>query len=756
MASKTQRSFASGEIAPALYGRADLVKFASGLATCRNFHVLKHGGAANRAGFGYVASVKDHAVRTYLTKFVYNDEQTFVIEVGDQYFRFFAQGAVVGAPYELATPYLEADLAELRFEQSENVVTITHDLYAPRELRRISDTSWTLTTVSTQPSIAAPANLVATAGAGSTFTYAYKVCAIEADTYESSLPSAEDTCSCDTPNPTAPNTLAWDAVAGAVEYDVFSDMGDGNGFGYIGTTTALTFNDVGFIADMAYPPPSARVLFNSANNYPKVSGYHQQRRLFGATISDPNKAWASKLKKHSNFSVSSPIQDDDAVTFSVASRKAHEIRAFVEMDELLLLTSNGLWWVAGNQEGALTPFAIYPRPLSNFGSATVAPVVAGRQLVYLQARGKILRGFHIDNKSADDLTLFAPHLLKRYSLERFDYAELPYSIVWGVRADGTLLSLTTHPEHGILGWARHDTDGIFEDVVVVPEGDEDAVYVIVKRTIGTLTKRYVERLTSREFTDIRTDAIFVDSFLTYDGRNSGTDTMRLSTAAGWTVDDLITVTASASTFDSGDVGNAVVILDEDGAEVLRVTIAGYTSPTVVTGYPSIDIDVPYQDTPTTSWALAVDGVSGLDHLEEKTVSILGDGNVHTQQTVVGGAIDIGFPRSVIHVGLAITADLETLDLDSAEAEVRDKRKKLESVSLVVESSRGIFAGPDEDHLYEYKPEITEYTEATPLVTGTVEIPITSTWDLAGRVLVRQTDPLPLTVLALIPNFEVGG
>jgi hypothetical protein len=162
--SRTQRAFTSGEIAPALYGRADLVAFASGLATCRNFFVRRHGGVTNRPGSRYIASVKDSSTRTYLFKFVYSTSQTFVIEAGNLYFRFFAQGAVIGAPYELATPYISADLSALVFRQSGNVVTITHPSYAPRELRRVTDTNWTLTTVTTAPSISAPTGLAWTVG----------------------------------------------------------------------------------------------------------------------------------------------------------------------------------------------------------------------------------------------------------------------------------------------------------------------------------------------------------------------------------------------------------------------------------------------------------------------------------------------------------------------------------------------------------------------------------------------------------------
>jgi hypothetical protein len=670
--SRTQRSFTAGEIAPDLYGRADLVKFATGLAACRNFIVRKHGGVVNRSGFGFIEEVKTSSARTYLAKAVFSTAVTFIIEMGDLYFRFFAQGAAVGAPYELVTPYVTADLPELKFSQSEDVITITHKNYQPLELRRVTDTSWTLTTITTAPTIAAPANLAWTAGSGSAFSYRYQVSAVRADDYEESLPCAAVTHTCDQPSVTAPNALTWDAVSGAVEYNVYLSR-DGNAFGFIGTTTGLSFNDTGYMPQMDEPPVSARSLFTSSSNYPRTSGWLQQRRGFAATTTDSKKTWLSRTKLESNFGVSSPLQEDDAVTFDIKAHLVHEVRHILEIaDRPLIGTSGGWWLLRGDEAGAITPAAVNPRRLTGYGAAALPPVIVGDGLIYLQDRGKLVRELRLaDSLSNGDLTVFAPHLLRAYTLNRFDYAELPDSIFWGVRSDGTLLSLTYNPEHEVTGWARHDTDGVFEDVCVVPEGDEDAVYVIVKRTIQGQTKRYIERLASRDFTAIATDAIFMDSYLTYVG---------------------------------------------DPA----------------------------------------DAIEGLGHLEGETVSILADGNVHNQQVVAGGAITLDSEYSVVHIGLPITADIETLDLDVAELELRDKKKKLDSVSLLVQASRGIFAGPDEDHLYEYPGEFDDYDAPPGLVTGVVEIDFTSEWKPGERVLVRQADPLPLNILAIVPNGSVGG
>jgi hypothetical protein len=134
------RSFASGELTPELFGRLDLGKFQSGLATCRNFVVLPHGPVANRPGTEYVLEVKDSTKRTRLIPFTYSVDQTMAIEVGAGYFRFHTQGATLldgAAPYEVANPYAEADLFDIHYVQSADVLTLAHPKYPVQELRRL-------------------------------------------------------------------------------------------------------------------------------------------------------------------------------------------------------------------------------------------------------------------------------------------------------------------------------------------------------------------------------------------------------------------------------------------------------------------------------------------------------------------------------------------------------------------------------------------------------------------------------------------
>jgi hypothetical protein len=758
-----QRSFAAGELGPPLYGRADQTKYQTGLRTCRNFLVMRHGGVTNRTGSKFIAEVKDSGTRTYLTKFVFNDEQTYVIEMGDLYFRFYREGAQLlsgGSPYEIVTPYAAADLALLKFVQSGDIITITHPGYAPRELARTGHTAWTLTAITFAPTITAPgAPAITTMGPGTT-TWRYVVTAVKAETYEESVASVAGTNIGDPAAAATPHTMTWAAVAGAAEYNVYMESpADSGTYGLVGVATNAAFTNAGITPDTSITPPITRNPFAGAGDFPGTATYYQQRRMFAASTNNPETVHGSRTGMPKNFGISSPLQDDDAVTFTMKGRKVNEVRHMIEVDNLVILSSGGEWIVEGDSDGVLR--ANQPPNLkqrSYNGASDVMPVIVGNTIVYVQARGTILRDFRQDlikGSESKDLSIYSPHLFEGFTIDRMDYAQIPHSIVWCVRSDGYLLGLTYLREHELAGWHRHDTTGVYEDVVCVPEGEEDAVYVIVRRTVGGVPRRYVERFASRRVTDVGVDALFLDSFLTYDGRNTTATMMTVtSTTGGWTHDDELIVTASGAYFAAGDVGNVMIVRLGD-AET-RIQIASFTSNIIVRGFPERDVPVAVRSLATLDWSKAVDSVSGLSHLEGLTVGILADGNVLSATTVSGGAIaNLGRCYEVIHVGLPYDCDFETLDLDADGQQVRDSKKNVTSVSLLVEKSRGGGIGPDATRLSEVKTE-TPIGDPLALVSGVVEVNIASTWRQSGRFFVRQSDPLPLTILSAIPSGTVGG
>jgi len=757
-----QPSFSGGELAPSLHARVDLAKYATGLKTCRNFFVQAHGGVANRSGTKFVCETANSAKITRLIPFEFNTEQTYILEFGHQTMRVIKDGGQVlssGSPVSITSPYSDTELADLKFTQSADVMTICHPSYPVKEVKRTSHTAWTITSVSFGTSMSAPGSVSSTAqnyDSGNPGTsYSYVVTAVETDTSDESVASSATSVTNNNLSSTITNTISWGAVSGANSYNVFKSFG--GIYGFIGRSTGTTFKDDNIEADPNDTPATARTIFNTTNEYPSTVAYYQQRLVFGQTNNDPQKIFMSQTGNYHNFNISEPLRDDDAVTFTIAASQVNEVRHLVPLSDMIILTSGGEWLLTAN-DGVITPSAIQVKPQGYRGSADAPPIVIGNTIIHLQSKGAIIRdlafALESDSYTGNDLTVLARHLFAGKTVKEWAYAQAPHSIVWVVLSDGTLAALTYMREHEVWGWSRHDTDGTFESVCTIAEGEEDATYFVVKRTINGSTKRYIERLNTRVFTEVA-DAFFVDSGLSYDGTHTGSTSMTLSGGSDWTHSETLTLTASASTFVSGDVGNTFVLTI--GTETLVCTVQAYTSATVVSVKAGRDVPSAFRSVATTSWAKGVDEISGMSHLEGKTVAILADGNVEAQQTVASGAITISNPASKIHIGLPIQADVQTLNLELGQPTQQGKKKSISEVTLRVEESRGGKIGYDSDHLTEFKQRAYEpYGTATSLKTGDIKVTMPSTWASEGSIFFRQDDPLPMTLLAVIPEVSVGG
>jgi hypothetical protein len=508
-----------------------------------------------------------------------------------------------------------------------------------------------------------------------------------------------------------------------------------------------------------------------AHNFPVSVTYYQQRRCFMQTINKPETFWASRTGLFTNFTTSSPIQDDDSITFTLAGRKVNKIKSAVDIGTLIILTESGPWNIKGNDAGTLVPSAINPVQTSFVGAADTMPITANRSIIHVQSRGSVVHDL-IDvqgEKDGSEISIYNAHLVDGFELVDMAYQQIPHSIAWFVRDDGVLLSLTYVKEQQIAGWARHDFDGgLVENVCCIPVGNEDAIYLVIKRTIDGRTTRYIERMTTRFIDDIR-DNIFMDSALTYDGRNTSAKTMTLSGGTTWLTSETLTLTASSATFKASDVGNHVFLYDASGF-LLRFNILAFTSSTVVTGKPLATVPVTLRNTATAIWSLAVDQISGLWHLEGEELSITGDGMVigspyneaYNTYTVANGSVTLDRPYAVIHAGLPFIWETETLDLDTANNEtMSDKKKFVSRVTVHLEKSRGGFFGikPPADDSVDPLQNLTEmkirddegYEDPVGLRTGTASVLMQANWNNNGRIFIRGVDPSPVSILAIVPE-----
>ncbi len=741
------RAFSAGEMAPELYGRLDLSRYQTGLRLAENFQTLPHGPAQNRAGLKYTLHAKNRTKAAVLIPFEYSSTQSFMLEFGDLYIRFHSNGATVletaknitnitqGLPatvtstahgflngqwvfltgiagmtqlngrfvkvsnkttntfeiqgldgvdvnttaygmyvsggtaarvYEIASPYTEASLPYIHYAQSAEVLTLVNSGFAPRELRITTPTSWALTTIAFATSQAAP-----TVGTG-TDTATYVVTALATNGVEESIASGTGSATNDLTISGNYNTVTWTAAAGATRYNVFKDS---NGiFGFIGQAIGTSFVDDNITADISQSPPENSNPF--ASDFPRAVGYFEGRRWFGGTVAKPQNLFGTKSATDSNMNFSTPTRDSDSIAIKIAARQVNTIQHIVPLSELLLLTSGAEFKVVGANTDVLTPSSISVKPQSYVGASTVQPITYNNSILFGQARGGRVRelrySFDVNGYNVNDVSLLAPHLFDQYTIVSMAMTKAPISTAWFVRSDGVLLGFTYVPEQSVYGWHRHITDGAFESIAVIPEGNEDRLYAVVRRMVNGSSYRYIERLESRQFVTLE-DCFFVDSGLTYDGSPAAT-------------------------------------------------------------------------------------IGGLWHLEGAMVSILADGAVHPAQLVMNGSVTLEEQASVVQVGLPYTARMQTLPLAlEALALGQGTKRNVNRVYVRFDNTSGVFIGQDFDDMTQIKQRTDEPMGSPPRVISTeFEHIVSGDWDTDGGICIRQSDPLPVTVLSMTLEVAMGG
>lgn len=774
-----QPNFSKGEIAEALAARTDLAAYQAGLRKCRNAIVSPYGGVMNRPGTTFLAQTAGNEIAR-LIRFKFNSSDTYALEFTHLKMRVFRNGGIVlntggpnvGQPFELVTPFTRDQIFSLAYTQSADVMDIVHPAHKPRKLKRFDHDNWTISAVSLVPSIAAPASATATytggASTGPATNWAYQVTAVvdNGGVIEESLPITSNTVLVYLNAPFT--TLTWPAVPGASYYNIYKDNAGAGVFGFTGRSSSLSFTDLNVTPTKTDTPPTGTDPFVGTGNYPGAVGYYQQRLVYAGTDNKPQTLWFSRPGAFNNFGYSVPIKDDDAIIWTMASNEVNRVRHLAQLRTLLTFTDGAEWNIQGGASG-FTPKTINGQPQTYNGIGMVRPLVINSGAVYTQERGRKVTAYGYslqeDGFTGSELSILSPHLLESSSIIAWDYQSIPNSVIWAVRDDGAMIGITYMPEQDVNGWHLHTTDGLFKSVCSVPEGREDYLYACVERVIGGVTKRYIERFASRTLQKYNGEALidlahFVDCGLSYDGRNTGTTTMTLTGGTEWKYPEALTLTASAASFAAGDVGDEIQYRPTPDADPFRLKITAYTSSTVVTVRPQGIVPTAIRGVAFTTWAKARDTFSGLSHIEGKAVSILADGNVVGGKTVTGGSVTIPTPAAIVTIGLPYETHIETLEINAPQQEtLLDKRKIISKVTAIVEDSRGGLFGRSsaESDLFEVKQRTeSDNYGSIDAKTGKASVVINDTWLGTGRVTIIQRDPLPISILAIIPQADVGG
>ena len=252
--------------------------------------------------------------------------------------------------------------------------------------------------------------------------------------------------------------------------------------------------------------------------YPSTLCFYEERQCFAATTNQPQTIWMSQTDDWDNFRAGS--DDTDAITITIAADQVNTIRWMLPQTSLLAGTIGGEWKISATKEDEpLSPSNINAKRQSNYGSANIQAINIGNNIIYLQRQNQKVRqlkySWELDNWVSPDLTLLNEHITGN-GLSNIDLMKNPYPVLWCVRSDGDVATLTFEENQEVLGWTRHIFDGDVESLAIIPGTYEDEVWIEVERTINSSTVRYIEQMQSFDWGTEQEDCFFVDSGLTFD------------------------------------------------------------------------------------------------------------------------------------------------------------------------------------------------------------------------------------------------
>ena len=654
-------SFSAGEISPLLEGRTGLEKYKEGLADLTNMIVMPTGGTKRRPGTEYLGEVKSSSVKSRLIPFQFKSTDTYILEFGNEIMRVYRNGAqVLNATAKTITAATKASPGVLTsnshgFSNGDEIFIASVGGMTELNGRNYRVANSTTNTFTLTDLFGAAINTTSftTYTSGGTATEIFEL----ATPYpEAKVPDVRFVQSADT------------------MYFVHPEYA-------IRTLTRSDHNNWSFATPSIGGSPSPAL--NTSGNYPSVVTFFEQRLVYASTAANPQTIWFSKNADYNNFTVGTG--DNDALIYTIASNTVDSIRYLSSTRVLAIGTTGGEFVLTSTNDGPVTPTTTLIRKYSNYGTANVEPVQVADVTLFLQRGARKVREFkfvgdvNTSGYAAPDMTILAEHI-SQGGITQFAYQQEPESIVWALRSDGTLLGLTYRREEEVVGWHKHTIGGVFgsgqaivESIAPLPtDTGNDDLYLIVKRTINSQTKRYVEVLKPFDFGSVTTAAFFVDSGLAYSGS-------------------------------------------------------------------------------------AVTSLSGLYHLEGQSVAILANGATHPDETVSGGGITLDYSSTTAAVGFSYTSEMQTMRIESGSEDgtSQGKPKRIHAVTLRLFETVGIEVGNSATEIdrIPFRDSSMLMDNGIPLFSGDKTIEFSGGFDNDDRIYVRQSQVLPMTVLAFYPRMN---
>lgn len=539
-----QTNFTAGEISPRMLGRIDVARYANGAEKVENCWPVVQGGGVRRYGTLHCSACKYPDRKAVLIPYVFNTAQAYMCEFGDLYVRIhFPDGTYSGV--ELVSPYSQTMLGQLEYVQGADTMFIFHNSVPTYRLRRITNTEWALAPApfvtkpfdergiefATSMTLSDPS-----VGVGRTLTSSVavflasdvgrevwsssgvaKITAFTSATVVTvevlnAFPSAVRPSWSLKGSPQTSNTLSAATPVGAtVTMTLAANGWRANDVGKFvkingGLLEITVYTSPTVVSGVIRSAPTSATaspanawsleasVWNDIDGYPGTGTLFEQRLAVAGSPNFPQTIWQSKTSESLNFELGT--KDDDATSFTVSSDQINPILHLAQVKTLVALTYGGEFTITGGIEKPITPTNIQVKNQSVYGCNRVRPIRIGNELYFVQRAGRKLRAmaykYDSDAFGSPDMSVLSEHITKS-GIVSMAYQQEPESILFAVRADGVLATMTVDRDQDVIGWGRQITDGAFESVAAIPVEDGDQVWAIVRRTINGQNVRYIER-----------------------------------------------------------------------------------------------------------------------------------------------------------------------------------------------------------------------------------------------------------------------
>lgn len=700
-------SFNSGELTPLLWDRVKFERYAPGAMLLDNFIVTKHGPIFHRPGSLFVNYAKRNNALNFnqdkkrLKKFVFNRTQVFMLEFGHKYIKFYTYDSAGdpitvqknGTDYIVETPYRAEDLPELRFTQSMDTIYIVHSLYHPRVLIRYSANNWEFGNFNKQDGPYEVEN-----------TDENKKLKVAAKTGTNIVLTANFDC------------FNTNMVGRLVRLTISKKPG----WGIISAVTDARNAKIDIRKEIADIIETSSWRLGAwygtegneaTSHYPAAVAFHMERLYFGGGLYTPQTVQGSRP---GDFPVFSPTDDEDLVTddmavvFSLATDELNSIVWLKSTDSLYIGTIGPEFKLTVSGSEVITPSNFQFQRISNYGSSRVEPQFIGNSIIFSQNSLRTLReltyNFSTDKYVAQDISILGEHLTAP-GLSSFNYQQEPHNIIWATqqvrenqltdtveRTGGRLIGLTYDKEQNVMAWHRHTIGGT--------EVEIESVECVFNDTI-------------------QQDQVWFCCRRKLNGQYIRT----------------------------------VEVLDKD----FRMESPLEEMYFVDCGIKYNAYKLPKEHE---NYGIGVKHLYGLNWLAGEKVKITVDGAMHPEKIVnEDGTLDLEYEGKFITVGLYAPAKYQSLYLDPEAGGTNFAQGYMQNIPKVdirfYRTMGGKF-GPAFDKLepIEYRTPQDAMDTAVPLFTGEKTVHFPSEWAHNSQVCIVQDEPLPMTILAILPEIKV--